>query len=166
MWKKVLNWTLFLRVWFIGSWGGLYLILKAIMANNQLLYITVVASKTVNIKLGHCIYDLGSESDADWGSGSKDHFASTQQRSEVCAVLCDTAPGQCVRSQWLAHFEGGFTLCYLRAMWSSCMRPHWIQIGDPDPVNPVSVPMWRAPLQQRITDLVRSLPSRWESSLR
>ena len=39
--------------------------------------------------------DLGSESDADQESGSKDHFASTWLRSGF--KLHDSAPGQCVR---------------------------------------------------------------------
>ena len=50
--------------------------------------------------MGLSTRDLGSGSDADRGSGFKDHFASTRPRSgsELRAVLRDSAPGQCVRS--------------------------------------------------------------------
>ena len=43
--------------------------------------------------LGLSTRDLGSGSDVNRGSGSKDHFASTQPRSgsELRVVLCDSA---------------------------------------------------------------------------
>ena len=71
-------------------------------------------------------------SDADRGPGFEDHFDSTRPRSgsEPRAV--------CVRSSPAVPMRIVCVSCGVHA------KPHWIQIRDPDPVNPVSMPVWRA----------------------
>ena len=73
---------------------------------------------------------LGSRSDADRRSGSKDHYATTRPRSELRAVLRDSGPGLCMIS------NPAINACSLCAVWSSRVtRNHiesrsgfWIQL--------------------------------------
>ena len=92
--------------------------------------------------MGLSTWDLGSGSDADKGSGSKDHFTFTRPRSgyELSAMLCQT----------VGEIQSSSAMHAVFVAFGAHMRSHWIWIGDPDPVNPVSVPVWRAPLWGRI----------------
>ena len=74
----------------------------------------------------------GSWPNEDQGSGSKDHFASTRppSGSELRAVLCHSA--------WdPVQQPNGCSLVCMPC--GAHVRPHWIQIGDLDSVNLVSV---------------------------
>ena len=92
--------------------------------------------------MGLSTRDLGSESDAHQGSGFKDHFASTRprSRSELRAVLRDSACNRVREFKSSSAMRVVCMPCGARAI------PHWIRIRDPNPVNPVSVLVWRAPL--------------------
>ena len=90
----------------------------------------------LQMSLGISTRDHESGFDADRWSACKDHFASIWLRSlfELCpAVLRGSAwdPDQ------HSHVRG------LRAKWSTCETTL-----NPDPKNPVSVPMWRTRLYQ------------------
>ena len=81
---------------------------------------------------------LKSGSDADLGSRLKENFASTrpwsgsERRVLCCVIMCE--------------IQSSSAMCVVWAPCGAHARPHWIWIGDLDPVNPVSVPVWRAPL--------------------
>ena len=85
---------------------------------------------------GLSTWDLGSGSDADRGSGFKGHFVSTWPRSDPSCVLC------CVTVSEIKSSSAMRVVC---VPCGAHARPYWIRIGDPDPVNPFSEPVWRAP---------------------
>ena len=105
-------------------------------------------------------WDLGSGSNVDRGFISKNHFGFTlpQSGSELRAVLgrcCVKVPQENVRDSATCPIRFfllslvRFTTCSVRAVWSShetTLNPTSLDTdrGDPDPVNPVSVPLWRA----------------------
>ena len=90
----------------------------------------------LELTMGLPTRDLGSGSDADRGSRSKDHFTSTRPRlgSELRAMLRCT----------VREIQSSSAMRAVFMAFKAHVRPHWIQTGDPDPVNPVSVPLWRA----------------------
>ena len=79
---------------------------------------------------------LWSASDADRGSVLKDHFL-------IGAACCTTR--MTVREIQLCSAMR--VVCVPRGAHA---KPHWIQIGDADPVIPVSMLVWRVPLFQSI----------------
>ena len=98
--------------------------------------------------LGLSTWDLGSGSDADWGSGFKDNFASTR----LCCVTM-------LQARALIQSSG-----VMRVVCVPCdahERPSWIQIGNMDPINLVSVFVWRAPTNTVKTDTYIAPKQKW-----
>ena len=103
------------------------------------LFMSNQAEKSENMRMGLFTRDLGSASDADRG---RDLDSKTTlpphglDPDPSCMLLC------CVTVRKIQSSSVMRVVC---VRFGAHARPSWIRIGDPHPVNPFSVPVWRAP---------------------
>ena len=96
-------------------------------------------SKTFPV--GHSTRDLGSGSVGEWIRIQRPiwlHTASIRIRAACCSAW------QCSRT--VREIQSSSAVRVVCLPCGAHARPHWIRIVDPDPVNPFSVPVSRAPV--------------------